>query len=127
MPLLCLIVVQLCLRNPETRELFTDIEKQENIEYSPNFNSTTEAVELCLVKGTPGDDIGIFYNGSYICPFRFTSMSISIKCEGVVQIKNDSGQELTVAVKADSQNIEINDINPTINDGISNLCRVLTD
>lgn len=123
-PLLALVSVQLCLHNPQTRELFTDIEKQENITYEALKQDETETVEVMLIGSRPCESVKLIYNGRYICPFDFTTMKIPVECSGVLQIRNDSGQALTVAVISKSKNVKITDVDLYHDAGISTICRV---
>lgn len=114
---------QLFLKNEKTREIFTEIEKYENITYSANEIFKEGYVVLKLENAEPSDKIEIWFNGEKIDAFKSKKHKIKVECDGVIEVKNDSGNKIVVSVEKTSENIELMMSNkPEINSGIKVIC-----
>ena len=120
-PLFVLLTVQICLKHPLTREMFTNIELYENIEYNGDFTETN-----CVVKITCNnyEGVSLYFNGRKISDFKTENLAVTINCEGVFEIKNDSNHLAEVAVFCDNINIVKEVYNTGFEQGIKPLCRV---
>jgi len=124
--ILCLgftLVSQLLLKNKNTREMFTDIEKYEKIQYASNEAFEKGSVVLCLENSKPSEQIEIWFNGEKIDSFKSNKHKIDVDCDGVIEVKNDSGKKIVVSVESVSDNTELLISNKhEINSGIRVVC-----
>lgn len=120
-----LTVSQLLLKNENTREIFTDIEKYEKILYASNEAFENGSVTLCLENAKPSEKIEIWFNGEKIDFFKSDKQKITVECDGVIEVKNDSGKKAIVSVESVSKNTELLMSNKhEINSGIRVICLV---
>ena len=123
--LLLLVAAQIFLKNERTREIFTPIEKYEKISYASNEAFKEGYVILKLESGKASDKTEIWFNGEKIDVFKSKKQKVVIECDGVIEVKNDSGGKITVSVDSVSKNIELLMNNkPEINAGIRVVCSV---
>jgi len=117
------LAVQVFLKNENTREIFTEIEKYENISYAANEIFKEGYVVLKLENAKPSDKIEIWFNGEKIDVFKSKKQKVTVECDGVIEVKNDSGNKIVVSVDKSSENIELLMSNkPEINSGIRVIC-----
>ena len=117
-PFLALITVQICLKNPKTREMFTSIETYENIDTSAKAVTHRKI----YFKKTEDIPLEVYFNGEKIEDFKEESICISVLCNGIFEIKNNSNRPVTVTASSENLNVKI--INTQFNTGISPLCHV---
>lgn len=122
-PLLALVTVQLCLRNPQTRELFTNVEKYENISYS-GITEVEDASVNIEVEGEIPSGIEVLFNGSTVVKVTSEKTTINAQCSGIIEIKNNSGFVIKAAVSCADDNVNLTVINTEFKPGISTLCAV---
>lgn len=123
--LAALIVSQICLKCGSTREMFTSIEKYENISYASNNAVKQGYVSIKLTSGKPSENIEILFNGEKAGLLDAKSKKIFIDCSGVVEIKNDSGAKIFVTADRASENAELLMNNRVeMSSGIRVLCSV---
>jgi len=116
-------ISQIFLKNEQTREIFTEIEKYENISYGKNEIFKEGYVVLKLENAKPSDKIEIWFNGDKIDVFKTEKQKITIECDGVIEVKNDSSSKILVSVDKTSENIDLlMDNKAEINSGIRVIC-----
>ncbi len=119
-PLLGLLTVQLCLKNPKTRELFTDIESVEQIKQVSYKQSN------CIVVSVKHyDELEIYFNGEKVDEFTSNAYLLEIPCSGVVEIKNNSNRVCEVTVNSYCNNASVKTINSMAGAGITPVCMVI--
>lgn len=120
-----LIAAQICLKNAATRAMFTDIEKYEKISYAANSALKEGYITVELTSGKPSEKIEVWFNGEPVGAMHNKSEKIIIECDGVIELKNDSGSRITAEAGKTSGNIELLMSNkPEIVSGIKVLCSV---
>ena len=103
--------------------MFTDIEKYEKIQYASNEAFEKGSVVLHLENSKPSEQIEIWFNGEKIDYFKSNKQEIDVDCDGVIEVKNDSGKKIIVSVESVSDNIELLISNKhEINSGIRVVC-----
>lgn len=125
-PLLVLVTVQLCLKNPETRELFTDVERYENINYTGFKSSQSTTLNITFEDGA-SKSASVLFNGNTVSDVTAQSIKLDIKCSGILEINNNSGSVIKAAVNCDDEDVIINIHNTEFNRGISSLASVSFD
>ncbi len=123
-PLLALVTVQICLKYPGTREIFTSIEKYENINYTGIDDNSERKIMLNLTEGTPSKDIVILYNGYKVGYMDGYTRYITIRCDGVLQINNKTKANLRVDVSSKDELKSFEKTNSDTPEGISTLCYI---
>ena len=119
---LLLATVQICLKNPKTRELLTDVEKAENIKF------ITEHTKNYLVfSSSDPQSTEIYFNGEKLGDFVSYSFDSNIICDGVFEIKNNSNRIITVTVHSFCETATVKIVNSQFEKGIKPLCIVTTD
>ncbi len=119
------VISQICLKNSSTREIFTGIEKYENISYTANSNLPEGYITVKLTSGKPSEKIELWFNGEKAENITKRKLRFRIDCGGVVEIKNCSGKKISAEVDGVSDNIELMMSNkPELLDGIKVLCSV---
>lgn len=120
-----IIAAQVCLRNSSTRAMFTEIEKYEDMQYKAEADISYGYLTIKLTKGKPSEKIELWYNGEMAETMSKKSVTLKVECDGVVEIKNDSGSLITAEVGGIDDNLELimNNI-PSFSEGIRVLCRV---
>ena len=114
---------QFFLKNENTREIFTQIEKYENISYGENEIFKEGYVVLKLQNAKPSDKIEIWFNGEKISTFEAEKQKVQIDCNGVIEVKNNSRNKILVSVYDTSENVELLMNNkPEIPSGIRVIC-----
>lgn len=120
-----LVLTQILLKNKSTREIFTPIEKYEKISYASNTAFKEGYAVIKLEEGKPSEKIEIWFNGEKVDVLDEKSKKIVIDCDGVFEIKNDSGKKIVVSAESVSDNIEFLMSNkPEIASGIRVICSV---
>ena len=123
--LLLVVAAQIFLKNERTREIFTPIEKYEEISYASNEVFKEGYVVLKLENANPSDEIEIWFNGEKVDVFKSKKQKVTIECDGVIEVKNDSRNKILVSVDRVSENMELLMSNkPEINSGIRVICSV---
>lgn len=120
-PLLVLITIQICLNNPNTREMFTNIESYENIEYNTLPASNTVVVKF---QSKNYSDLEIYFNGNLFSDFPTEDVDVEIGCDGIFEIKNNSNQIIEVAVFCENQKVIDEIYNSRFNPGINQICKI---
>ena len=117
-PFLALLTVQICLKNPHTREMFTSIETYENIDTS------AKAVTYSKIHFEKSENIPLelYFNGEHIEDFNEKTLTVNVLCDGIFEIKNSSNRSVTVTAFSNDSSIKI--INKKFNRGISAFCFV---
>lgn len=123
-PLLTLVTVQICLKYPDTRGIFTSIEKYENINYTGIDDSSERKLMLNLTKGTPSKDIVILFNGYEVGHMESYTRYITIRCDGVLQIKNKTKATVKIDVNSKDKLNSFEETNSASPEGISTLCYI---
>lgn len=123
-PLLAVITVQICLKNPKTREIFTDIESYENVNYTGLPAAVTG--EVTFKRHNEGQ-LELYFNGEKIRDFDEETLVVEVYCDGVFEIKNNSDCEVAVTVSSDKNNVITKIINTEFSYGISPICLVDAD
>lgn len=123
-PLLTLVTVQICLKYPDTRGIFTSIEKYENINYTGIDDNSERKLMLNLTEGTPSKDIVILYNGYEVGYMDSYTRYITIRCDGVLQINNKTMANLRVDVSSKDELKSLEETNSASPEGISTLCYI---
>ncbi len=100
------IASQIFLKNKATRAMFTEIEKYENITYESTEKIKKGSVTVSLDSGKPSQDVEIWFNGEKVSLLDEKVKKIVVDCDGVVEIKNDSGLKISVSVK-NSDGVEL--------------------
>lgn len=120
-----IIAAQVCLRNSSTRAMFTEIERYEDMQYKAEADISYGYLTVRLTKGKPSEKIELWYNGERVKTMSKKSVTLKVECDGVVEIKNDSGSLITAEVGGIDDNLELlmNNI-PSFSEGIRVLCRV---
>ena len=122
-PFFALLTIQICLKNPKTREMFTSIEEYENI----NFSSEAEKSFSILLKKNSIEAAEIYFNGDKLVDFNEKIICIDVPCDGVYEIKNNSNRPLSVTVSSKNPDLITEVFNSEFNFGIRPLCRVNID
>ena len=94
-----LICVQLCLVNDGTRDIFTNIEAVEGVSYSNKTQNEKVSVEFEVIRVNPDDNIILLYNAREIARFTKKRLEISVDCDGVFQIQNNTSEEVIINAK----------------------------
>ena len=114
---------QFFLKNEETREIFTQIERYENISYAETEIFKEGYVVLKLENEKPSDKIEIWFNGEKVSVFETQKQKVKIECDGVIEVKNNTRTKILVSVDSTSENIELLMNNkPEIPSGIRVIC-----
>ena len=122
-PLCLLLTIQICLKNPETRELFTDIEEKENINYSKNVPDAKTRIKITVTDGSAVDAF-VLYNGREICRITDDFAEFVVNCNGILEIKNNSGVPFWATAEICENTGEIIINNFYFTKGIKVLCTV---
>ena len=117
-PFLALLTVQICLKNPKTREMFTSIETYENIDTSEKVVTHSEI----LFKKNADIPLEVYFNGEKIEDFNQETLCVKVLCDGVFEIKNNSNRPVTVTASSDDLSVKI--INNEFKKGIKLFCFV---
>jgi hypothetical protein len=120
-PLLSLVTVQICLKNPQTRELFTDIENKENINFANNNSNNIAKITVTVTDGS-ARDCYILYNGRQLKEITGKNTVVSVNCNGVMEIKNNSGMPFYATAVCYDNNADIVINNSFFTRGINTLC-----
>ena len=113
-PFLALITVQICLKNPKTRAMFTSIENYENIDTSEKAVTQRKV----YFKKTTDIPLEVYFNGEKIEDFEEESLCVNVLCDGVFEIKNNSNRSITVTAFSNDLNIKIiNNVHVIIENG----------
>ncbi len=123
-PLLAVVTVQICLKNPKSREIFTNIESYENINYTGLPNA--DAGEIKFKKHNKGQ-LELYFNGEKIRNFDKDTLVVKVYCDGVFEIKNNSHCAVAVTVSSNKNNMIEKIINTEFEYGISPICLVNAD
>lgn len=120
-----IIIAQVCLKNSSTRAMFTEIEKYEDMQYENKADMPCGYLTVKLTQGNPSKKIELWFNGEKVKDMSKKKATFKIECDGVVEIKNDSGCQITAEVSSVDDNLELmmNNI-PSFSSGIKVLCRV---
>ena len=121
-PLLTLVTVQLCLHNPHTREMFTNIEESEKIK--SDFLKYNNAI---AIKTKDYNELEVYFNGEKVGDFTSDVFYLDILCSGIVEIKNNSNRTIVVAVDSFCNNASVKILNTELNLGLTKLCNVVVD
>ncbi len=120
-PLLSLVTVQICLKNPKTRELFTDIENKENINFAHSTTNNTAKITVTVTEGN-AKDCYILYNGRQLKEITGKNTVVNVNCNGVMEIKNNSGMPFYATAVCYDNNADIIINNSFFTMGIKTLC-----
>ncbi len=120
-----IIIAQLCLRNSSTRAMFTEIEKYEDMQYKAETYLPSGYLTVKLKQGKPSEKIELWFNGEKVEAMTKKTVTLKVECDGVVEIKNSDGEQITAEVINVDDNLELmmNNI-PSFSSGIRVLCRV---
>ncbi len=120
-PCVLIIVVQIGLANPGTRELFTRIDDYER-KMTIKDNLDKSYILLCMEEGIPSEGITVYINSRPEMSFSAKEIKIPVDCPGIVEIRNDTNSVLRV--HAQSNNCSIDILNTVFPRGIKSLCRI---
>ena len=98
-PAFIIVCVQLCLVNDDTREIFTNIETVEGVSYSREAQNEKVFVEFEIVRVNPNNNIILLYNAREIARFSNRKLEISVDCDGMFQIQNNTYEEVIINAK----------------------------
>lgn len=118
-PLLLVVTAQICLKNPKTRELFTDIEKYENITY-PGIPSG----KMPEISFYADDKAEILFNGKTIAVSDKNKTTVTVNCNGVFEIKNLSDSNIKVTVDYDTTLMSVDVKATEFGLGVTPICSV---
>lgn len=120
-----IIIAQLCLRNASTRAMFTEIEKYEDMQYKAENDLPFGYLTVRLTEGKPSEKIELWFNGEKVKAMTKKTVTLKVECDGVAEIKNAGGEQITAEVINADDNLELmmNNI-PSFSSGIRVLCRV---
>ncbi len=123
-PFLLLLTVQICLKYPMTRDMFTDIEAYEGIDFDTSSEGKPISLEAELTNGIPSEDIIIIYNSTPVSEFDMQRVCFGIDCDGVLQINNPSQEVVSLDINYNPDLVAVNIINTEIPKGLHTACTV---
>ncbi len=123
-PFLLLVTVQICLKYPMTRDMFTDIEAYEGIDFDTSQEGKPISLEAKLTNGSPSEDIIILYNSTPVSRLDMQRVCFCIDCNGVLQINNTSQDVVSIDINYNPDLISVDIINTEIPKGIHTVCTV---
>lgn len=123
-PFLLLVTVQICLKYPMTRDMFTDIEAYEGIDFDIPESNKHIKLETELINGNPSEDITIIYNSVTVSQFDMQRVCFDIDCDGVLQINNTSQDVISLDINYNPDLITVDIVNTDIPKGIHTVCTV---
>jgi len=120
-PCLLIIIVQIELANPGTRELFTKIDDYER-KLAIKDSSEVHYVLLSLEEGIPSDGITVYINSRPAMRFSSKKIRIPVDCPGIMEIRNDTNSVVKVCIEDTDCSVDI--LNKLFPRGIKSLCRI---